>query len=144
MKYQALSKEQDASLRLELEKIKKEVTRIQHSIEIRKTLTDLRTDERYKKVFDEYYLKDEVVRTTMLLTEKYFMEDNQRMSLQDSLIGMAHFNDWVNATMTMGSLSAGRLVEHHNRVQAINDMLNKGVVLVDGQLPVPPEGVPNV
>lgn len=144
MKYQALTPEQIESLDRELENIKKEVKRIKYSVEIGDTLKELKKDPKYKKVFDEYYLKEEVVRTTMLLAEKYFMEADQRQSLQDSLIAMSHFNDWTKATVSMGTLSAGRLVEHANRIKEINNMLASGIPIDVEQIPLPPEGVPNV
>jgi hypothetical protein len=99
-------------------------------------------DPRYIKVFTEYYLKDEVVRETMLLSEKYFLEPEQRQSLQDGLIGKAHFNDWTRATVTMGSLSEGRLREHAIRLKEIHEMLTAGVPVIEAEV-TPPEGVAN-
>jgi hypothetical protein len=142
MKYAQLTPEQTLQAQKEVEHIKKEVDRIKYSVEIGETLADLKKDERYKKVFDEFYLKEEVIRETMLLSEKYFLEADQRQSLQDGLIAKAHFNDWVNATVSMQTLSASRLAEHENRLRELNDMLVNGYPLMVEEA-TPPEGVPN-
>ena len=143
MNYQELTPGQTIALERERAKITKEVERINFSIDIGETLTELKEDPRYIKVFTEYYLKDEVVRETMLLSEKYFLEADQRQSLLDGLIAKAHFNDWTTATTTMKSLSEGRLKEHDLRLKEIHALLTAGVPMIEAEV-TPPEGVPNV
>ena len=138
-KYQKPTPEQELQLRKELENIEKDVIRLEKAIHIGKVLADLKEDDRYKEVFDEYYLKDEVIRTTMLLSEKYFMEEAQRQSLSDSLISYSHFNDWVNATVSMELLSKSRLEEHRQRKEEINQILSSGYAIIDTSV-VSPEG----
>jgi hypothetical protein len=142
MEYQELTPVQILQLENEKDKIEKEVARITYSVEIGKDLTELKKDPKFIKVFDEFYLKEEVVRETMLLSEKYFLEADQRQSLQDGLIAKAHFNDWLSATTSMEALSASRLIEHANRLREINDMLTRGFPLIADEA-TPPEGVPN-
>ncbi len=143
-KYQELDKAQTTAAELELAKIKVEVERIEYSVHIGDVLLDLRKDDRYKEVFDEYYLKTEVIRDAMLLSEKYFLEPDQRQSLQDGLIGKAHFNDWVKATVSMGALSASRLVEHMARIKELETLLSVGYPMEATKVITPPEGLPNV
>jgi hypothetical protein len=143
MEYQDLTPEQTIDAEREIAHIKEEIARIEHSIEIGEVLLDLKKDDRYKKVFDEYYLKDEVIRDTMLLVEKYFLEADQRQSLQDSLIAKSHFNDWVKATTSMQTLSAGRLAEHEERLKQLDSLLTVGYPLLENEV-IPPEGVANV
>jgi hypothetical protein len=143
MNYQELTAEQTLATQKEIDNIEIEVERITRSIEIGKTLEDLKQDERYKKVFDEYYLKDEVIRDTMLLVEKYFLEADQRQSLQDGLIAKSHFNDWVKATTSMEILSVSRLLEHENRLKVLRSLLSVGYPLLAEEV-TPPEGVANV
>ena len=142
MTYEQLTPEQTLQAEREIANIKKEVERITYSVEVGELLADLKTDKRYKKVFDEFYLKEEVVRETMLLAEKYFLEPDQRQSLQDGLIAKAHFNDWVTATVSMKTLSASRLVEHEQRLRDLNSMLTSGIPVALEQI-TPPEGVAN-
>jgi len=144
MNYQELTPEQIAVTERELAKIKDEVARIEHSVEIGEVLADLMTDDRYKKVFDEYYLKTEVIRDTMLLVEKYFLEADQRQSLEDSLISKSHFNDWTKSTVSMGAISASRLVEHTTRIKELETLLSIGYPMQPAQAVTPPEGVANV
>ncbi len=143
MKYQELTPLQVVQAEKEIQNIKKEVTRIEYSVEMGKMLTELQKDDKWKKVIEEFYLKEEVVRETMLLSEKYFLEPDQRQSLQDGLISKAHFNDWVNATTSMQALSASRLIEHENRLKELNRMLDVGYPAQLAQV-TPPEGVANV
>jgi hypothetical protein len=142
MTYQELTPDETFAAKKEIDNIQAEVDRINRSIEIGETLEDLKKDERYKKVFDEYYLKDEVIRDTMLLVEKYFLESDQRQSLQDSLIAKSHFNDWVKATVSMKMLSRSRLLEHENRLRELKDALAVGFAMVTDEV-TPPEGTPN-
>ena len=142
MEYQDLTPEQTIEAEREIAHIKEEMERINHSIEIGDILLDLKKDERYKVVFDEYYLKDEVIRDTMLLAEKYFLEADQRQSLQDSLIAKSHFNDWVRATTSMQTLSAGRIAEHEERLKKLESLLAIGYPLLENEV-IPPEGVTN-
>ncbi len=139
MEYQELTPEQAMQLENEKNKIERETTRIEKSLDIGETLKDLMTDDRYKKVFDEFYLKDEVIRETMLLSEQYFLDKDQRQSLQDGLIAKAHFNDWVTSTTTMGTLSLGRLQENANRLKEIETMLDVGYPIQNAEV-LPPEG----
>ena len=143
MKYIELNAEQTLEVERKLENAKIEVTRIEHSIVIGQTLAELKKDPKYIQVFDEYFLKDEVIRDTMLLTEKYFLEENQRMSLQDSLVSKAHFNDWVKATTSMATLSASRLAELHLNIKELETVLTVGYAIPEEDV-TPPEGVPNV
>ena len=143
-KYQELDKAQTTAAELELAKIKVEVERIEYSIHIGEVLLELREDPKYVEVFDEYYLKTEVIRDTMLLAEKYFMDADQRMSLQDGLIAKAHYNDWVKATVSMGALSASRLVEHTTRLKELETLLSVGYSMEATKVVTPPEGLPNV
>ncbi len=142
MKYQALTPVQTLQLENEKAKIEKEVKRITYSVEIGKDLAKLRKDPKFIKVFDEFYLKEEVVRETMLLSEKYFLEEDQRQSLLDGLISKSYLNDWMTATVSMEALSASRLAEHATRLREINSLLTSGIpeTLVKA---TPPEGVPN-
>jgi len=142
MIYQELTEEQTLSTKKEIDNIEEEIKRIEHSIDIGETLEDLKQDERYKKVFDEYFLKDEVIRDTMLLVEKYFVDADQRQSLQDCLIAKSHFNDWVKATVSMKILSKSRLLEHANRLKELKDLLSTGFPLLEETV-TPPEGVAN-
>jgi hypothetical protein len=142
MNYQELTPEQTLQVEKEIEQINKEVKRISHSVEMGEVLADLKTDERFKKVFDEFYLKDEVVRETMLLSEKYFLEADQRQSLLDGLVSKAYLNDWINATVSMKALSASRLVEHENRLKELHEMLTVGYPELTEEA-TPPEGVAN-
>jgi len=142
MNYQELTPAQTLQVEKEIEQINKEVKRISHSVEMGEVLADLKTDPRYVKVFEEFYLKDEVVRETMLLSEKYFLEADQRQSLLDGLISKAYLNDWVNATVSMKTLSASRLVEHENRLRELNEMLTIGYPELTEEA-TPPEGVAN-
>jgi len=142
MNYQELTPAQTLQVEKEIEQINKEVKRISYSVEMGEMLADLKTDERFKQVFDEFYLKDEVVRETMLLSEKYFLEADQRQSLQDGLISKAYLNDWINATVSMKTLSASRLVEHENRLRELHEMLTVGYPELTEEA-IPPEGVAN-
>jgi len=137
--YQKPTAEQELQLRKELVNIEKDVVRLDKAIHIGNVLTDLKEDSRYKEVFDEYYLKDEVIRTTMLLSEKYFMEEKHRQSLEDSLISYSHFNDWVNATVSMELLSSSRLEEHRQRKEEINQILSSGYLVEETEV-ISPEG----
>ncbi len=144
MNYQELTPIQELQAKKEVENIKKEVERIEYSVKVGDTLEELKKDKRYIEVFDEYYLKEEVIRETMLLSEKYFMEADQRQSLQDGLISKAYFNDWVKATVSMKTLSASRLVEHANRLKELDTLLSMGIpAAIPGEV-TPPEGVANV
>ena len=144
MNYQELTPAQTLQLENEKTKIEKEVKRITYSVEIGSDLADLRKDPKFIKVFEEFYLKDEVVRETMLLSEKYFLEADQRQSLLDGLISKAYLNDWMTATISMESLSASRLVEHKNRLKEIEELLSRGVPETIDVEVTPPEGTPNV
>ena len=144
MNYQELTPAQTLQLENEKAKIEKEVKRITYSVEIGSDLADLRKDPKFIKVFEEFYLKDEVVRETMLLSEKYFLEADQRQSLLDGLISKAYLNDWMTATISMESLSASRLVEHKNRLKEIEELLSRGVPEAIDVEVTPPEGTPNV
>jgi len=144
MKYQELTPAQTLQLENEKTKIEKEVKRITYSVEVGKDLAELRKDPKFIKVFDEFYLKEEVVRETMLLSEKYFLEADQRQSLMDGLIAKAHLNDWMTATVSMEALSASRLMEHDTRLKEINLLLTTGIPEQPALEATPPEGVPNV
>ena len=144
MNYQELTPAQTLQLENEKAKIEKEVTRITYSVEIGSDLAELRKDPKFVKVFEEFYLKEEVVRETMLLSEKYFLEADQRQSLLDGLISKAYLNDWMTATISMESLSASRLVEHKTRLKEIEELLSRGVPETIDVEVTPPEGTPNV
>jgi len=140
---QNLSTKEIFLLNKELVSTEKEIARLTKSIKIGETLTDLRKDKRYQEVFDEYYLKDEIIRESLLLTDTYFMDDKQRQSIQDGLIAKSHFNDWVNANSSMGTLAKGSLQVKRARKVEIDRLLSDGYVEVSTSEVLPPEGVAN-
>jgi len=96
-----LTKEQVLILEDRKEFLEKELTRLDQALEVGKALIDLSKDDRFKLVFDEYLFKTEAIRHTMLLSEEALLDEKNRNSLKDALIGISYLNSWIRSNKSL-------------------------------------------
>jgi hypothetical protein len=113
-----LTVEEEARLERQRKSLLDEIKRCEKGIEIAKAMQELAQNELFKQVFDEFLFKDEAIRHTMLLTEKPLLNEQERMSLQDSLVGISFMRSWVESVQSLDVIYA-------NQIEQSNQTLDK-------------------
>jgi len=127
MKYKALTATEEEEAKRRLTNLKEELERLNKAINISKSAKKLNELPEFREVFLEYYFKDEVIRMVNLLPEKPFLEEKERQSLTDSIVGVSTTNDWFKSQLTIESTLKNSVVSIEERIKNENTLLMKGI-----------------
>lgn len=124
---------------IEIKKLEDVIVKMEENVELSKAFKRLKEDEDFKLVFEKHYLKDEVVRTTMLLADQHMVEEKHRVTLQDSLTSYSALNSWFNHLLTADVFMSKEIITAKNRIANIKTAINPDITIAASDT-IPPEG----
>jgi hypothetical protein len=121
-----LTEEQITSAKLTIDRELQEIDRLKKMMAHSDAYLRLKENDDFKFLFEEAYFKDEAIRYTGLLAEKYYAEKGKREEITDSLQSISMLQSWFRNLETIHSLASNKIKESEENIAAHRELIAKG------------------